>query len=70
MDFLQIALILLIVILGIFLSLTGLQVFLILKNLKKTLDGINGILFSGDEKVIEKVKQAAKKPSARRFFKR
>ena len=70
MDFLQIALILLIVILGIFLSLTGLQVFLILKNLKKTLDGINWILFSGDEKVIEKVKQAAKKPSARRFFKR
>lgn len=83
MDFLQVALIFLIIILGIFLSITGLQVFFILKDLRKTLNGLNEILFSGDEVVEEKIKQAAKKParltnprppppgtSSRRFFKR
>lgn len=44
MDFLQISLIFLIILLGIFLSITGLQVFFILRDLKKTLDNVNKIL--------------------------
>lgn len=80
MDFIQIGLIFLIIVLGIFLSLTGLQVFFILRDLRKTLTGLNEILFE-DEVVAEKLRQAAKKNArspgprasvspSRRFFKR
>lgn len=44
MDFLQIALVLLILLLGVMLSILGLQVFLILKDLKMSLDKIDLIL--------------------------
>lgn len=47
MDFLQIALIFLIVLLSIFLAITGIQVFLILRDLKKALDRFNAILQTG-----------------------
>lgn len=48
MDFLQIALIFLILLLSIFLSITGIQVFFILKDLKKALDKLNRVLDSGE----------------------
>ena len=41
MELLQIALIILILLLGIFLSITGIQVFLILRDLRKSLDKIS-----------------------------
>lgn len=44
MDFLQIALVFLILLLGIMLSVLGLQVFLILKDLRKSLDKIDLLL--------------------------
>lgn len=77
MDFLSIALILLIIILGIFLSISGIQVFFILRDLKKALDKLN--IEIGNGEVIEKVsgaslrvKQAKKAPVAppKRFFRR
>lgn len=48
MDFLQIALIFLILLLSIFLAITGIQVFFILKDLKKALDKFNDILQAGE----------------------
>lgn len=48
MDFLQIALIFLILLLSIFLAITGIQVFFILKDLKKALDRFNHILQTGE----------------------
>ncbi len=48
MDFLQIALIFLIALLSIFLAITGIQVFLILRDLKKALDKLNKIIESGE----------------------
>lgn len=42
MDLLQIALVLLIILLGVFLSVTGLQVYFILRDLKKALDNFTG----------------------------
>ncbi|MBI2019324.1 hypothetical protein HYS95_01475 [Candidatus Daviesbacteria bacterium] len=48
MDFLQVALIFLIVLLSIFLAITGIQVFLILRDLKKALDKFNQILQTGE----------------------
>jgi len=48
MDYLQIALIFLILLLSIFLSLTGIQVFFILRDLKKALDKFNVILQTGE----------------------
>ncbi|QQG43675.1 MAG: hypothetical protein HYW45_01500 [Candidatus Daviesbacteria bacterium] len=57
MDFLSIALILLIIVLGIFLSITGVQVFFILKDLKKALDRFNVVI--GNEEVVEKVSKAS-----------
>lgn len=48
MDYLQIALIFLILLLSIFLSITGIQVFFILRDLKKALDRFNNILHSGE----------------------
>lgn len=80
MDLLQISLIFLIMLLGVFLSLTGLQVFFILKNLTKTLKKLNQILEVDEE--VNKLKQSVKKssraastahsttPSSRRFFKK
>jgi hypothetical protein len=57
MDILQIALVFLIILLSIFLTITGIQVFFILRDLKKSLDKFNGILQSG-----EKVAQEVEKP--------
>lgn len=61
MDFLQAALIFLILLLSIFLSITGLQVFFILRDLKKTLDKLNGVLQTGENiaQDIEKPVEAA-----------
>ncbi|MBI2600660.1 hypothetical protein HYW42_01790 [Candidatus Daviesbacteria bacterium] len=49
MDLLQIALVFLIVLLSIFLAITGFQVFLILRDLKKALDKLNRIIETGEE---------------------
>ena len=49
MDLLQAALIFLILLLSIFLAITGFQVFLILKDLKKALDRLNKVLKTGEE---------------------
>lgn len=71
MDFLQVALIFLIILLGIFLSITGAQVFLILKDLKQALNNINKIL--GTEEAKEKISAVASKSvkinNRRRLFK-
>ena len=48
MDYLQIALIFLILLLSIFLAITGIQVFFILRDLKKALDRFNHILQTSD----------------------
>ncbi len=48
MDFLQVALIFLILLLSIFLSITGIQVFFILRDLKRALDRFNAILKTGE----------------------
>lgn len=48
MDFLQIALIFLILLLSIFLTITGIQVFFILRDLKKALDKLNVVLQTGE----------------------
>ena len=49
MDFLQGSLVFLILLLAVFLSITGFQVFLILKDMKKSLNRLNELLFSDDE---------------------
>lgn len=49
MDFLQIALIFLILLLSIFLAITGFQVFFILRDLKKALDRLNNVLKTGED---------------------
>lgn len=59
MDFLQIALIFLILLLSVFLSVTGIQVFFILRDLKKTLDRLNQVLKVGGE-----IAQEVEKPVA------
>lgn len=61
MDLLQAALIFLILLLSIFLAITGFQVFFILKDLKKALDKLNKVLKSGEEiaQDIEKPVKAA-----------
>lgn len=56
MDFLQIALIFLILILSIFLGITGIQVFFILRDLKKALDRFNTILQTG-ENIAEEIEK-------------
>lgn len=56
MDFLQAALIFLILVLSILLSITGFYVFLILKDLKKALDRLNKVLDAG-EGVVEKTEK-------------
>lgn len=86
MDFLQIALILLIFLLAIFLSIAGFYVFLILRNLKKALDRLNVILQTGEEIVEDVEKPVAatsnlisalgglvkkdSKPKPKRFYKK
>ncbi len=59
MDLLQIALVFLILLLSIFLAITGLQVFLILRDLKKALDKLNKVLKTTDE-----IAQDVEKPVA------
>ncbi|MBI2018332.1 hypothetical protein HYS96_01360 [Candidatus Daviesbacteria bacterium] len=49
MDFLQIALIFLMLLLSVFLTITGIQVFFILRDLKKALDRLNRVLQTGEE---------------------
>lgn len=49
MDLLQAALIFLILLLSIFLAITGVQVFLILRDLKRALDRLNKVLKTGEE---------------------
>lgn len=56
MDLLQVALIFLILLLSIFLAITGFQVFLILRDLKKALDKLNRVLNSG-EKIAEDIER-------------
>lgn len=56
MDFLQIALIFLILLLSIFLGITGIQVFFILRDLKKALDKFNNILQTG-ENIVEDIER-------------
>lgn len=78
MDFLQIALIFLILLLSIFLGITGIQVFFILKDLKKALDRFNQILQTGENiaQDLERPVAAAKvlskiiKPKPKRFYKK
>ncbi len=78
MDFLQLALIFLIIVLTIFLGLGGYMVFLILKDLRLDLQKLDTIL-SGDPSVLNKVKKDVKVArekspkifsQPRRFFKR
>lgn len=63
MDFLQAALIFLILLLSIFLAIVGFQVFFILRDLKKALDRFNNILKPSDE-------AKPPKPKSKRFYKR
>lgn len=75
MDILQIALIFLILLLSAFLSILGIQVFFILKDLKKSLDKFDKMI-DGLEIADSGVKQLAKvvspkpKPSRRLFIRR
>lgn len=48
MDLLQITLVFLILLLSVFLSITGIQVYFILRDLKKALDKFNAILQTGE----------------------
>lgn len=59
MDFLQLALVLLILLLGIMLSVLGLQVFLILKDLRKSLDKID-LLLGSTQKVAADIEKPVK----------
>lgn len=56
MDFLQAALIFLILLLSIFLAITGFQVFFILRDLKRALDRFNRILKSS-ENIVEEIEK-------------
>ena len=76
MDFLEIALIFLILLLSIFLGIAGIQVFFILRDLKKALDKFNA---EDTEKPVEtvgaKVVKALEKvikrnPKSKRFYKK
>ncbi len=66
MDLLQVSLIFLILLLSIFLAITGFYVFLILRDLKKALDRLNKVLQTTDEiaQDIEKPVAAAAKALA------
>ena len=56
----------LLVLLGVFLSITGVQVFFILRDLRKTLDNLNDIIKVPEVK--ERIETQAKK--TQRLFKR
>lgn len=62
MDFLQIALIFLILLLSVFLAITGIQVFFILRDLKKALDRLNKVLDVGEE-IVEDIEKPVKAAS-------
>ncbi len=62
MDFLQIALIFLILLLSIFLAITGIQVFFILRDLKRALDRLNKVLDVGEE-IVEDLEKPVKAAS-------
>lgn len=62
MDFLQIALIFLILLLSIFLALTGIQVFFILRDLQKALIRLNKVLDTGEE-IVEDLEKPVKTAS-------
>lgn len=66
MDLLQIALIFLIVLLGVFLSVTGVQVFFILRDLRKALDNLNDVIKVPEVKT--RIETQTKK--TRRLFRR
>ena len=70
MDLLQIALIFLILLLSIFLAITGFQVFLILRDLKKALDKLNRVLQTGEEIAQDVGKPVAAVPKRKRFYKK
>ena len=78
MDLLQIALVFLILLLSIFLSITGIQVFFILRDLKKALDKLNNVLQTGENIASEIKKPIAAasnfvitpKPKPKRFYKK
>lgn len=76
MDFLQVALIFLILLLSVFLAITGIQVFFILRNLKKALDKFNAVLQAGEniaqdiEKPMAAISKLISKPKPKRFYKR
>ena len=63
MDLLQVALIFLILLLSIFLAITGFQVFLILRDLKKALDKLNNVLHTG-ENIAENIEEDIERPMA------
>lgn len=62
MDFLQIALIFLILLLSIFLAITGIQVFFILRDLQKALIRLNKVLDTGEE-IVEDLEKPVKTAS-------
>lgn len=68
MDVLQIALVLLVILLGFFLSVTGVQVFFILRDLKKALDNFTGV--SIPVKKVNQVSSPKISIPAKRLFKR
>ena len=75
MDFLQIALIFLILLLSIFLAICGFQVFFILRDLKKALDKFNKMMNTGEQIVSEIEKPIGaifkpSKPKSKRFYKK
>ncbi len=76
MDLLQAALIFLILLLSIFLSITGIQVFFILRDLKKALDKFNAVLQTGEniaqeiEKPVVAISKLISKPKPKRFYKK
>ncbi len=72
MDFLQIALIFLIILISIFLAISGFQVFFILRDLHKNLKRFDKILGTSQNiaEDIEKPAKLASKPKNRRFYKK
>lgn len=76
MDLLQAALIFLILLLSIFLAITGIQVFFILRDLKKALDKFNAVLKTGEniaediERPLSVVSKLISKHKSKRFYKR
>lgn len=86
MDFLQIALIFLILLLSIFLAITGMQVFFILRDLQKALKRLNRILDTGQDLahdvekpveaaanlvgVLKRIVKREPKPKQKRFYKK